>query len=92
MIALSLQDSESIISSATVLDNSDLAGSTLGDTKLANQCGMWVVAIKRGRKYIYGPDKATRVSAGDLLFVRGPQDGESCFKDLATGAAHLVVI
>jgi len=89
VIALSLQESESIISSASVLENSDLAGTTLGDAKLANQCGMWVVAIKRGRKYIYGPDKTTRVAAGDLLFVRGPQDGESCFRDIASGAAHL---
>ena len=92
VIALSLQESESIISSATVLENSDLAGSTLGDTKLANQCGMWVVAIKRGRKYIYGPDKTTRVSVGDLLFVRGPQDGESCFREIATGEAHIEMI
>jgi uncharacterized protein with PhoU and TrkA domain len=92
VIALSLQESESIISSATVLENSDLAGSTLGDTKLANQCGMWVVAIKRGRKYIYGPDKTTRVSAGDLLFVRGPQDGESCFREIATGESHIGAI
>lgn len=92
VIALSLKDSESIISSAVVLEGSDLAGSTLGDTKLANQCGMWVVAIKRGRKYIYGPDKTTRVSAGDLLFARGPEDGESCFRDIATGEAHLQVI
>ena len=53
---------------------------------------MWVVAIKRGRKYIYGPDKATRVSAGDLLFVRGPQDGESCFREIATGESHIEAI
>jgi uncharacterized protein with PhoU and TrkA domain len=92
VIALSLQESESIISSATVLESSDLAGSTLGDTELANQCGMWVVAIKRGRKYIYGPDKTTRVYAGDLLFVRGPQDGASCFRDIATGESHLEAI
>ncbi len=92
VIALSLKDSESIISSAVVLEGSDLAGSTLGDTKLANQCGMWVVAIKRGRKYIYGPDKTTRVSAGDLLFARGPEDGESCLRDIAAGEAHLQVI
>jgi uncharacterized protein with PhoU and TrkA domain len=89
VIALSLQESESIITSASVLESSDLSGSTLGDTKLANQCGMWIVAIKRGRKYIYGPDKTTRVFPGDLLFARGPQDAESCFREIATGAARI---
>ena len=89
VIALSLKESDSIITSASVVEASDLAGSTLGDTMLANQCGMWVIAIKRGRKYIYGPDKTTRISSGDLLFARGPQDGESCFRDIVTGQAHL---
>lgn len=89
VIALSLQDSESIITSASVVESSDLSGSTLGDTKLANQCGMWVIAIKRGRKYIYGPDKTTRVFPADLLFARGPQDGESCFRDIVSGSARL---
>jgi uncharacterized protein with PhoU and TrkA domain len=92
VIALSLQESESIITSASVVESSDLSGSTLGDTKLANQCGMWVVAIKRGRKYIYGPDKTTRVFPGDLLFARGPQDGESCFRDIVTGVDRLETI
>jgi uncharacterized protein with PhoU and TrkA domain len=50
---------------------------------------MCVIAIKRGRKYIYGPDKTTRVFLGDILFARGPQDGESCFRDIVTGAARL---
>jgi uncharacterized protein with PhoU and TrkA domain len=89
VIAMSLKESESIITSASVVESSDLAGMTLGDANLANQCGMWVIAIKRGRKYIYGPDKTTRVSPGDLLFARGPQDGESCFRDIVSGTAHL---
>jgi uncharacterized protein with PhoU and TrkA domain len=89
VIALSLKESESIITTASVVEASDLAGSTLGDTMMANQCGMWVIAIKRGRKYIYGPDKTTRILPGDILFARGPQDGESFFRDIVTGQAHL---
>lgn len=89
VIQLSLRESDVIISSATVEEGSDLAGSTLGGIKLATNSGMYVIAIRRGRRYIYGPDKDTPMAEGDILFVRGPEDGEQYFKDLAAGREHL---
>jgi uncharacterized protein with PhoU and TrkA domain len=85
VIQLSLRDSDVIITSAQVSENSDLAGHTLGQVKLASHSGMWVIAIRRGRKYIYGPDQHTELAAGDTLFARGPEDGEEYFKNLASG-------
>jgi uncharacterized protein with PhoU and TrkA domain len=89
VIRLSLRDSDTIITSAEVAPESDLGGSTLGSVRLASQSGMWVIAIRRGRKYIYGPDRDTSLRAGDTLFVRGPEDGEEYFKDLASGKERL---
>jgi len=89
VIQLSLRDSDVIITTARVSDASDLANKPLGNVRLASQCGMWVLAIKRERKYIYGPDKRTIVLAGDVLMARGPPDGEEYFKDLAAGKVRL---
>jgi uncharacterized protein with PhoU and TrkA domain len=89
VIKISIRESEVIIATATVGEGSDLADRTLGDSQLASQCGMWVVAIKRERKHIYGPDKNTTVLAGDVLIARGPSDGEDYFKDLASGKVRL---
>jgi uncharacterized protein with PhoU and TrkA domain len=86
VISLSIRDADSIISRAQVQEGSDLTGHTLGELKLASQSGMWVVAIKRDRKYIYGPEADTKIMAGDLLVVRGPADGEEYFRDVASGA------
>lgn len=52
-----------------------LDGVTLGDVRLASETGMWVIAIRRGRRWIYGPEKDQCVKAGDILIVRGPHDG-----------------
>lgn len=89
VIQLSLRESDVIITTAVVQENSDLAGSTLGAVKLATNSGMYVIAIRRGRRYIYGPDRNTSIVAGDILFVRGPEDGEEFLRDLASGVEHL---
>jgi uncharacterized protein with PhoU and TrkA domain len=89
VIKMSIRDSEVIIATATVAEGSDMADKALGESRLASQSGMWVVAIKRDRRYIYGPDEGTTVLAGDTLIVRGPRDGEDFFKDLASGKARL---
>ena len=89
VIKMSIRESEVTIATAMVIEGSDLSDKTLGESRLASQSGMWVVAIKRGRKYIYGPDEDTVVLVGDTLIVRGPKDGEEFFKDLASGKTRL---
>jgi len=89
VVQLSIRDSDVIISTAVVQAGSDLAGSTLGRVRLATNSGMYVIAIRRGRRYIYGPDRDTAVMEGDLLFARGPPDAEQYFRDLASGEEHL---
>lgn len=89
VIQLSLRDSDVIITTAIVQTGSDLAGSTLGRVRLATNSGMYIIAIRRGRRYIYGPDRDTAVMEGDLLFARGPPDGEQFFRELANGEEHL---
>lgn len=90
VISLSIRDADSIISRAQVQAGSDLANRTLGELKLSSQTGMWVVAIKRDRRYIYGPDADTRILPEDLLFVRGPADGEDYFRDVASGTEKML--
>ena len=89
VIKMSIREAEVTIATATVMEGSDLADKTLGESRLASQSGMWVVAIKRDRKYIYGPDQDTSVLVGDTMIVRGPRDGEEYFKDLASGKVRM---
>jgi uncharacterized protein with PhoU and TrkA domain len=82
---MSVRDSDSIISTALVSGESDLAHKSIGAVKLASYSGMRVIAIKRGNRFIFGPDKYTMMEPEDILIVRGPEDGEEFFRDLALG-------
>ena len=88
VIQLALRETDVIITAVTVGENSDLDGSTLGKVRLATNTGMFVIAIRRGRRYIYGPDQHTTMMAGDTLYARGPEDGEQYLRDLAAGREH----
>ncbi|HSV42829.1 MAG TPA: PhoU domain-containing protein [Methanomassiliicoccales archaeon] len=85
VIRMSIRDADSIITTAQVQEGSDLGNHTLGELKLATQTGMWIIAIKRDRRYIYGPDEGTMMQEGDILFARGPYDAEEFFRDVASG-------
>jgi len=89
VISLSIRDAETIVTTAQVQAGSDLIEKTLGQMRLATSSGMWVVAIKRERRYIYGPDENTMLQEGDLLFARGPVESEEYLRDLASGKERL---
>lgn len=83
---MSIDESDIIILRSTVNERSKLIDKTLGEVHLATVTGMWVIAIKRGKRWIYGPDESTQIDANDLLFVRGPVEGKAeFFKMLGCG-------
>jgi uncharacterized protein with PhoU and TrkA domain len=41
--------------------------------------------MRHENRWLYGPDKNTRIDGGDILFARGPEDGEKNLINLATG-------
>lgn len=86
VIGLSLRDSRTTITSVTVSSASRLSGKSLGEVRLASESGMWVIAIRRDRSYIYGPDENTVLAAGDTLIARGPKKGRSMLLNLAGSA------
>ncbi|RLF47231.1 MAG: PhoU family transcriptional regulator [Thermoplasmata archaeon] len=85
VIKESVLESEEVFVRVKVGENSVLKGKTLGDIKLASQTGMWVIAIKRGNKWIYDPTKNTRIEEGDILFAKGPREGMEHFVAIAEG-------
>ncbi len=78
----SLRDSDSIITSAVVSEKSPVASKRLADAELPTETGMWIVAVKRGKKWIYGPDGDFVLQKGDMVIARGPTDSEDEFISL----------
>ncbi len=87
VIQMSIQESEVTIERATVAEDSILVGKTFGDIRLGSISGMYVIAMKRGNQFIYGPNKYTRIEAGDVLIARGPDESADYFMDLANGTS-----
>lgn len=79
-----LRGAEETIASATVSAQSSMAGRTLGEIELETETGMWVIAIRRDRNWIYDPDHATAIREGDVLFARGHDEGVPLFMEHAT--------
>jgi Uncharacterized conserved protein len=86
VIAMSIKESETTITVAKIAENSVLNNKTFGEIRLSTQCGMFVIAIKRDREYIFGPGKNTKMEAGDILIAKGPEEGMTWFKGLADGS------
>jgi len=76
IIASALADADEQIFRIRVEPDSLVDKKTLGDLRLHSTLGTRVIAIKRGRKWIYGPNANTMVLSGDLLIIRGPEDGQ----------------
>ncbi|MCK5587810.1 MAG: hypothetical protein KAI34_03690 [Candidatus Lokiarchaeota archaeon] len=84
IIASALADADEQIFRVRVELESFVDQRTLGDLRLHSTLGTRVIAIKRGRKWIYGPNANTMISAGDLLIIRGPDDGHDRLLKIAS--------
>lgn len=85
ILKMSIRDSDVVFTRVKVEPKSVLCSKTLGELKLGSETGMYIRAIRRGDKWKYGPDKNYKIETEDILFARGPEDGEKHLIDLASG-------
>jgi len=85
ILKMSIRDSDIVFTRVEVKDNTVLCNKTLGELKLASETGMMVIAMRHGNKWLYGPNKNTKIEPHDILFAKGPEDGEKHLIDLANG-------
>ena len=85
IVKMSIRESDAIISKMEVRKNSSMVNCKLGAIRLASETGMWVIAIRRGNDWLFGPDENSKIKAGDILIVRGPLESEKTLLKLARG-------
>lgn len=69
---------------AVVDGESKVAGKSLEEISFETEVGMSVIAIRRGESWIYDPETATEIMAGDILFARGHDEGVPLFLEMTT--------
>jgi len=85
ILKMSIRDSDVVFTRVEVSENSVLCNKTLGELKLASETGMMVIAMRHQNKWLYGPNKNTKIEPNNVLFAKGPEDGEKHLIELATG-------
>jgi len=84
ILKLAVEEAEETVTSAQVSEKSVLNGKTIKEARIADETGMWILAIRRGKRWIR-PKPTTRIEAGDILIASGYAEGEEDFKRLASG-------
>ena len=88
ILKISIRESDQVFTRIQIDKKSILSSKTLGQLKLASETGMMVIAMRHGDRWLYGPNKNTKMDPGDILFAKGPEDGEKHLIDLASGKSR----
>lgn len=84
ILKLVIEEAEETVARVQVSRNSSLVGKKLRDTQIPEETGMWVLVIRRGKKWLR-PQPDTVIRVGDVLIASGYAEGEEDFKQLASG-------
>lgn len=82
-LLLDLRHAEEVIGRAMVGEDSPLQNIPLRKLNLAQETGMWVIAIHRDKDWIIGPGGDDILYRGDVLIVQGAEEGLEGLSNLA---------
>jgi uncharacterized protein with PhoU and TrkA domain len=80
-----LKEAEEKIKSLTLAEKSDMANRSIKELGVESETGMRIIALKRGKRWMYDPEPNNKLKAGDLLIVRGTDNGFEGLRSFASG-------
>ncbi|UCD96350.1 MAG: hypothetical protein JSV35_07660 [Candidatus Bathyarchaeota archaeon] len=78
-----IEEAEETVTRVTVSPNSELVGKTLRQAQIHEDTGMWILAIRRGDRWLR-PRPSDIIKANDVLIASGYADGETDLERLAS--------
>jgi uncharacterized protein with PhoU and TrkA domain len=78
-----LRHADEMTARVKVRDSGPIVGRDLRDLSLPTETGMWIVAIRSGLEWRFDPGPDDVISGGDVLVVRGPDEGVNELRQLA---------
>jgi uncharacterized protein with PhoU and TrkA domain len=82
-----LRHADEITGRVKVRDEAPASGRSLRELSLPTETGMWVIAVRSGLDWEFDPGPDDVVSEGDVLLVRGPEEGMTPLRELAGAPA-----
>ena len=87
VLKLAIEEAEETVTLVHVSKKSALVSKSLRQAQIQEETGMWVLAVRRGDKWIR-PKPDTVIEAGDVLIASGYAEGEEDLKKLASDVRH----
>ena len=84
VLKLVIEEAEETVTRVQVKRKSSFINKTLRDAQIPEETGMWVLSIRRGKKWIR-PKPDIVIKAGDILIASGYAEGEEDLMKLASG-------
>ena len=75
VVQMALEETEETGAMVVVEEGSAADGRSLKELQLSTETGMWVLAVRRGQRWIYRPRPAFVFQAGDRIVALGPEEG-----------------
>jgi uncharacterized protein with PhoU and TrkA domain len=90
VLAESILESGTSIAREVIMAESVLSGKRLREMSLATDTGWFVLVIKRGGRWIIGPDGETVLEPEDIIFARGPLESRGHLCRICRGKTQQV--
>ena len=75
VIAAAIESSEEMAAESVVEEGSRAAGHSLKQLSVETETGMLVLAVQRGRRWVYRPKPRFQLEVGDRVISIGPEEG-----------------
>jgi uncharacterized protein with PhoU and TrkA domain len=82
ILALALGESDEVVVRVPVAAGSPCDGKSLQQLQLETETGFYLLAIRRGGRYLYRPRRDVVLTAGDDLIATGPDEGHKLLTEL----------
>jgi uncharacterized protein with PhoU and TrkA domain len=82
ILAIALGDADEVVVRVPVAPGAPADGRSLQDLCMETETGFYLLAIRRGGRYIYRPRAGVVLQAGDELIATGPDEGHTLLADL----------
>jgi uncharacterized protein with PhoU and TrkA domain len=90
VIQMALEETEEVATETLVERGSRAEGHSLKQLQLETETGMFVLAVQRGRRWVYRPRPRFELEAGDRVISIGPEEGVAELEALARGPAQVL--
>jgi uncharacterized protein with PhoU and TrkA domain len=88
VVAEAIQASDEVAVESMVEEGSPAVGRTLKELSFETETGMLVLAVQRGRRWIYRPRPRFQLEASDRVISIGPEDGIAELERLVRASAE----